>query len=1039
MKPNFALHITDDSVALLHRTARGWLEIGASPLDTPDLGEAMSYLRRSALGLAPHGVATKIIIPNSQILYLTLDAPGPDDLNRDAQIRRALEGRTPYDVNELVFDWSGDGPHVQVAVVARETLQEAEDFAASFRLNPISFAALPGDARFEGEPWFGPSELAPSLLPEGEQVERDSEAVQILSRGERLAASAPEPQIDVPPEIAPDPAFAPEPEPAPAVAPTEVPSEDEPAVAPTEPEVPQAEPEPLWPEVPTPELPARELPEPETPEQPVAPPPELPAESPEVAPELAPELPFEAPPEFDAPPDEEEAPFIEIDFPDLTAADLDIPDLNLPDAPVAANGLQAMFETDAAETPVSPQVIPPVTAPAAGIAAAPSVAASFASRRRRAAKPGAAPVAEPPVTARKAPSAPLTPPPLSASAPAPRAYDLPGDPDNDPYDDPTLNALPEDDLPPALPPALAAARAAARQAPPALPSALARRAAQVAAAPARPAPKVAAPPRPAKGAQVTAPTIPGMGGRRVKPTPPPQHPVTAAAKPPVMPPLPVETLVAPPPAAMAEAAPFTPKARPARGKPRYLGLILTGILLLILVLIGAWSSIYLARSSDPAPEVEVAALPAADAAASDPAIAPITDIPSPEDEAAADGIAPEDVMTEPATAPAAPLPEAAGEAGAAPVLLPNDQDEIILSTMDQPPAALDALALEQPQTAADPAPVAPLPPPPFGTIYAFDANGLIKPTVEGIVTPEGYNLVAGPPPILPPQRPASIAALAPTAVAPDAAALAEAADTTPEAAAAAPPVADPALSGFRPRARPAGLVPAPADDAALAPPVDSRLASVLPRARPQSIVAAAEARRLDEEAQRVAEAASLSAAAAAQALAETAPQEDAAPKGPISPQAVAISRLPPQKPRNFSKAVEAALAEAAAPRATVKLAEPEPEPAPEEPKRTARKAVPGEDEEPEVAAAAAAPKVPSKASVAKNATFVNAIDLGKTNLIGVYGTPAKRYALIRTSAGKYKKVRVGDRIDGGTIAAITDDELRYKKGGRMVTLAMPRG
>ena len=76
--------------------------------------------------------------------------------------------------------------------------------------------------------------------------------------------------------------------------------------------------------------------------------------------------------------------------------------------------------------------------------------------------------------------------------------------------------------------------------------------------------------------------------------------------------------------------------------------------------------------------------------------------------------------------------------------------------------------------------------------------------------------------------------------------------------------------------------------------------------------------------------------------------------------------------------------------------------------------------------------------MAKQATFANAIDLGKTNLIGVYGTQSKRYALVRTSNGSYKKVRVGDRVDGGTIAAITQTEVRYQKGGRLQVLAMPK-
>jgi len=77
--------------------------------------------------------------------------------------------------------------------------------------------------------------------------------------------------------------------------------------------------------------------------------------------------------------------------------------------------------------------------------------------------------------------------------------------------------------------------------------------------------------------------------------------------------------------------------------------------------------------------------------------------------------------------------------------------------------------------------------------------------------------------------------------------------------------------------------------------------------------------------------------------------------------------------------------------------------------------------------------------VAKQATFTNAINLSKINLIGVYGTQSKRYALVRQANGRYKKVAVGDSIDGGRVAAITATEVRYQKGGRMLALAMPKG
>ncbi len=85
------------------------------------------------------------------------------------------------------------------------------------------------------------------------------------------------------------------------------------------------------------------------------------------------------------------------------------------------------------------------------------------------------------------------------------------------------------------------------------------------------------------------------------------------------------------------------------------------------------------------------------------------------------------------------------------------------------------------------------------------------------------------------------------------------------------------------------------------------------------------------------------------------------------------------------------------------------------------------------------PKIPSSASVARQATIDNAINLRKLNLIGVYGTPANRRALVRLPSGRYKKLKVGDRIDGGNVVAIGDSELRYQKRGKNITLKMPRG
>jgi hypothetical protein len=89
------------------------------------------------------------------------------------------------------------------------------------------------------------------------------------------------------------------------------------------------------------------------------------------------------------------------------------------------------------------------------------------------------------------------------------------------------------------------------------------------------------------------------------------------------------------------------------------------------------------------------------------------------------------------------------------------------------------------------------------------------------------------------------------------------------------------------------------------------------------------------------------------------------------------------------------------------------------------------------AVAPAGPTIPTRASVARQATIQNAISLRQVNLIGVYGTPSDRRALVRLANGRYVKVEVGDRVDGGRVAAIGDSSLQYVKNNRNITLAMP--
>jgi hypothetical protein len=91
----------------------------------------------------------------------------------------------------------------------------------------------------------------------------------------------------------------------------------------------------------------------------------------------------------------------------------------------------------------------------------------------------------------------------------------------------------------------------------------------------------------------------------------------------------------------------------------------------------------------------------------------------------------------------------------------------------------------------------------------------------------------------------------------------------------------------------------------------------------------------------------------------------------------------------------------------------------------------------EPAAVAPGPAIPSSANVARAATQENVIRLRQVNLIGVTGTASERRALVRLPSGRFVRVAVGDRLDGGRVAAIGESTLQYVRSGRTVTLDIP--
>ena len=262
------------------------------------------------------------------------------------------------------------------------------------------------------------------------------------------------------------------------------------------------------------------------------------------------------------------------------------------------------------------------------------------------------------------------------------------------------------------------------------------------------------------------------------------------------------------------------------------------------------------------------------------------------------------------------------------------------------------------------------------------------------MSPEGVLLVAGRPDKVPPAKPAD---LVPAAAA-----------TATEAAVAeteALPFADPSLKGKRPSARPADLAPLQAadDQQGLAEEAlvnDPELAALRPAARPEGLAPTPVAATPEDEI-------SASPGAGASLVASGAPLLTApvarAPRPPVRPTSL---------DRTVDDAVTAALDPPAAQEPTA-LDEPEPE-----------------DH---------APSLPTSASVAKQATDENVLNTRKLALLAVFGTSSNRFAMVRQPNGAVKKVKVGDSLDGGRIAAITANAIQYQKGGRMVTLALPTG
>ena len=838
MKPNFALDLSHDGIGLLHRGMDGWHSVGSVSLEDPEFSDKLGFLRQTAVALESSGVTTKLVIPNSQIRFIMVDAPGPTDADRIAQVRAALVDATPYTIDELAFDWTEVEGTVHVAAVARKTLDEAESFANEHGFNPVSFVATPIPGTFStAEPFFGLSNASETLLDKSVTVEPDTKAIRVM--GPEITATAE----------------------APAASETE------------EPEIVQ-----------TPDLSI-------TQELDAAPPPEPEAE-PVIEQEPVDE-PVEAP---------VEAPVIV----GVTAAQLPSRDDQIPDTPAPAftSRRETKTATDDGQTLHRIEEIESRLAilPEGRTSLAPKLAGASRGDEKTTPEPDLHEPPSPPA-ARSRAKTPKTAKPAAKITP--------------PLEPATPLDLSETEMPATYPDA---------------------------------------------ETEEQAMTVFGARKKTVR-----------------------------------------------RGKPRYLGLSLMVFLLVILGTIVLWSTFFLRdetafwhgnqnetvalaspSSTTTDPEIAAATDPVNDALAmlTEPTIrreTPTAEILAPpplgtvETEAVAEVATPADPQTPPATVTTVPTPLTPQAAQTAyldtgiwqlapkpPVALREDEiDTLYITSVDPHIASQDAIALPRfPSSSGDTSLELQSSPAAHSTAFVLDDRGLVIPSVDGTLTPDGVLVFAGPPPVKPGVR----------------------GNRVPQV------VVEPDLTvtGFRPKPRPADLVQqseTAQETEQLGGYTRVQLASFRPKPRPYEV-------RTPQN------------GTAAE------PEEAVVPEGPASALAVVLSSAPQHRPRGFAKLVERSRAAAPSERATAATAVPR--------NQTVQ------------------PSAPSRASVARLATTKDAINLRRTSLIGIYGSPSKRRALVRLSNGRYVKVKVGERVDGGKVAAIGQSELRYVKGGRTIILRMPK-
>lgn len=1083
MAINFALFLSPEGIALAHRQTTGqWAFVGETRIDVDDLDAALAELRATAVDRGGKDFETLLVLPDDQILYTSLMAPTSDLELTLARIEEGLDGLTPYPVADLVYDYRPvEEDRVKLAVVAAETLDEAREFAKGHGFIAAGFAAMPPSERFPGLPVFlRPGEPDLGLPRDGLAFGNDKWRPE-AEAGAEVVRDDPAPEAEAAKDAVATPKADPEPVDETAGA---LPD----ATADAGDDAPPADDGPDSADAPatgtetldagsddvsrdTPEETAKDagddgfdLDGPNPVEdlflsRAVTP---LPDEDSDDASDAsaaaAPAADTKLDPVAEPDPEPAVAPEPAQKKPPVASGDKPAPDASGDQTePVAAKGNRK-----------TPSLLKAEKKPArTNRAGAPRVGSARSGTDAPTAPPDADPTQPiPSFRARRGKAA--APDPAAPRSVSARNSRIGFGGDTGKKTEPNLHpdAGPAPSDTPAQGDGLAARLARVRDASKARPK----------------TPAVTAPPASRSASLPVPPPVATRTGNDPLSAPPPTPSNSRAAAAAAAGSAArigagavgaVSGLLATGRRKLTERKAAKPKAQtapetPGTGADGVLtsgllarkpvdnagpsfrtGLILTVILLVLLAGIAIWSVLFLPNSpmarffgaDQDTALVDPLDAPTAPAAITAPpamgerdiggaiddvvALAPVatqtapvarpdvTPEPDPDTLAALEPLA--DPLADPGAAPEALaetadelLPDIDADLDLEPLPpLPQDNvpsleeterifaedgiwarppdrpdpgafdniDGVYIASIDPAVPGFDALALPEAATDFNEAFRRIPPPPPFGREFALSPDGIVAPTPEGVLTPEGAFVISGPPPVAAVQRPRDPEPI------PDP-------ETLPVIG-----IEDAILGTFRPAPRPGDLGEL-RERQLLGGLTVTELAERRPPTRPVS-------------AQEAAAQASLFPGDTADSpddATETAALSGDGTQGTAL--AVASSRMPRLRPANIA--------------AIVAAAEPTPEVA----------AVPA-------AAVAPPPSIPSNADVTRAATERNAIRLRDVNLIGVTGSASDRRAIVRLPSGRFVRVGVGDRLDGGTVAAIGEDTLQYVRRGQNITLDIP--